>query len=62
MTEPDAEAERLMDAAAGYLGLPVEEAYRAGIRSHLVIARAMAELVLSVELEDEAEPAPVYTP
>lgn len=62
MKDFDAEADGLMDAAARYLDLPVEEAYRPGIRAHLVAARVMADLVLQFELEDEAEPAPVYVP
>lgn len=62
MKDVSAEAERLMEAAAAYLDLPVEDAYRAGIRMHLVAARGMADLVLNFEIEDEAEQAPVYTP
>lgn len=62
MKDVNAEAERLMEAAAAYLDLPVEEAYRAGIKMHLVAARNIAELVLTFELEDDAEPAPVYAP
>ncbi len=62
MTDVNAEAERLMEAAAAYLDLPVEEAYRAGIKMHLVAARTIAEHVLAFQLDDDAEPAPVYTP
>ncbi|MNL54398.1 hypothetical protein D3C87_1777290 [compost metagenome] len=62
MTDVSAEAEKLMEAAAAYLDLPIEDAYRAGIKMHLVAARGIAEHVLAFELEDDAEPAPVYAP
>jgi hypothetical protein len=45
---------------AAYLGLPVEEAYRAGIAGHLAVAHTIAQDVLAFETSDEAEPAPVF--
>lgn len=60
MRDPEFDVEALIDAMAAYLGLPVEEAYRAGIAGHLTVARAIAEDVLAFETSDEAEPAPVY--
>lgn len=55
-------AEKLIDAMAEFLGLPVEEEYRAGIAAHLIVAHRIAQDVLAFEISDEAEPAPVYEP
>lgn len=60
MSEFDADA--IVDAMAPFLGLTVEEEYRAGIVQHLNAAWMIAQSVLAVELEDDAEPAPVYRP
>lgn len=59
MSEQD---ERLMEAAADLLQLPLEEAFRPGILTNLEVARRMAALVEAFPLDDEAEPAPVYLP
>lgn len=56
------DAERMIDAASVFLDVPVEPAYRSGVKSHLAVARSMAELVFAFEMEDGAEPAPVYLP
>lgn len=56
------DADALIDAVAAYAGLPVLEEYRAGVRFHLTAARAIVADVLAFELEDDAEPAPVYRP
>ena len=56
------DAEKLIDAMAAFLGLPVEEEYRPGIAAHLVVAHRIAQDVLAFETSDEAEPAPVYEP
>lgn len=56
------DAEKLIDAMSEFLGLPVEEEYRAGIAGHLVVAHRIARDVLAFETPDEAEPAPVYEP
>ncbi|HEU0222861.1 MAG TPA: DUF4089 domain-containing protein [Paracoccaceae bacterium] len=58
----EAELDRLIEAMAAFLGLKLEKAYRPGIRAHLAAARAMAAIVQAHELEDDAEPAPVYRP
>lgn len=60
MKDEDFDIDVLIDAMAAYLGLPVEEEYRAGIAGHLSIARMIAEDVLAFETSDEAEPAPVF--
>jgi len=59
MNEAD---ERLMEAAAELLRLPIEAAFRPGIATNLEVARKMAALVEAFPLDDEAEPAPVYLP
>ncbi|MFO1038983.1 MAG: DUF4089 domain-containing protein [Geminicoccaceae bacterium] len=56
--DPDA----VIDAMAPFLDLPVEPAWRDEVRQHLEIARRMAKLVQDAPLDDEAEPAPVFTP
>ena len=59
MSEAD---ERLMEAAADLLQLPIEEAFRPGVLTNLEVARRMAALIEAFPLDDEAEPAPVYLP
>jgi hypothetical protein len=56
------EAENLMIAAAELMRLPVEPAFKPGVLANLEVAVKMAALVESFELDDEAEPAPVYRP
>jgi len=58
----DFDADRLIDAMSELLALPVSPDCRQGIALHLRVARTMADSVLAVELPDEAEPAPVFTP
>jgi len=50
----------MIDAMASFLDLTVEAEYRAGVKSHLEAARAIAVDVLAYPTDDEAEPAPVY--
>lgn len=59
MSEAD---ERLLEAAAELLQLPIEDAFRPGVLTNLEVARRMAALVEAFPLDDEAEPAPVYLP
>ena len=54
------DAEAMIDAMASFLDLMVEAEYRAGVKSHLEAARAIAVDVLAYPTDDEAEPAPVY--
>ena len=56
------DVEKLIDAMAEFLGLPVEDEYRPGIAGHLIVAHRIAQDVLAFETSDEAEPAPVYEP
>jgi hypothetical protein len=60
MNRDEFDADALIDAMAGFLGLPTEEAYRPGIAGHLRVAHRIARDVLDFETPDEAEPAPVF--
>lgn len=51
-----------IDAGAALSGLIVDPAYREGVKVHLNAVTNAAKLVLAVELEDDAEPAPVFRP
>jgi hypothetical protein len=57
----DAELEAFMDASAVVLGLTIEPAWRAAVRSNLLVTFRLGQLVQDFELPDEAEPAPVFT-
>jgi hypothetical protein len=52
----------LVDAATPLLGVAPTPESRAQIVLHLTIAAEQAELLLSAEIGDEDEPAPVYRP
>ncbi len=60
MTEFD--PDRVIDAMAPLLDLPLDGADRAVIAMHLRIAHAMAATVAAVPLSDHAEPLPVFRP
>jgi hypothetical protein len=62
MNEKTDEIEAFVKAAKPVTGLVIERSYLPGVVTHLAIARDLAALVLAVEIEDEAEPAPVYAP
>ena len=62
MTKPDFDALALMDASAKMLELDLRPADLAVVKQHLETAARMAGLVLDFPLDDEGEPAPVYTP
>jgi hypothetical protein len=57
--QPDFDA--WIDALAPVLRLEVRPEYRPAIRANLETASRMAALLEQVPLEDEAEPAPVFT-
>ena len=59
---PAFDPEALIDAMAPLLDLDIRPAYRPGIAANLIITAGFAAVVLAAELEDEAEPAPVFTP
>jgi len=52
----------LVDAMAPLLGLALTPHSRAETILHLRIAAQQAELLLSVALDDNTEPAPVFKP
>jgi hypothetical protein len=54
--------EALVDAMAPLLGLALTAESRAQTIVHLRIAVEQAEKLLSVSLDDQEEPAPVFTP
>jgi hypothetical protein len=61
MNEPF-DPEALVDAAAPVLRIALTAESRAQTVLHLRIAAEQAALLLSAEIGDEAEPAPVFTP
>lgn len=54
--------EAFIDAGAALSGLTIEPDYRQGVRIHLNAVTNAAKLVLAFEVEDDAEPAPVFRP
>ena len=58
----DAELEAYMDASAPVLGIAIDPAWRDAVRANLALSLRMAAIVAAFPLEDEAEPAPVFTP
>lgn len=52
----------LIDAMTSVLGIAVDPAWRDGVRVHLGISLGHARTVADFPLDDEAEPAPVFTP
>ena len=61
MTEKTFDADALIDANLPLRGLALEEDSRAVVKLHVATAERLSRLVLSFPLEDEAEPAPVFT-
>ena len=62
MTSDPFDPEALVDAMAPLLGLTLTPESRAQTILHLRIAAQQAEKLLSVPLDDQEEPAPVFTP
>ena len=61
MTE--AELEAYMDASAAVLEIAIAPEWRDAVRANLALSLRMAAAVVAAfPLEDEAEPAPVFTP
>jgi Protein of unknown function (DUF4089) len=60
--EEDEAIDAIVDAMARMLDLPLPEGSRPVVIANLRIARDMARVVESFPLDDEAEPAPVFTP
>ncbi len=55
--DPDA----VLDAMAPQLGLTIADAYRPGVRLHLENTARIAAGLLTFDLDDDVEPAPVFT-
>jgi hypothetical protein len=51
-----------IDALAQLAGLEIPAEYRDGVATQFLALMVQAELVLSVALGDDIEPAPVFTP
>lgn len=58
----DAAVEAFIDAGAAMSGLWVDPAYREGVKIHLDAVTSAAKAVLAFEVEDDAEPGPVFRP
>jgi hypothetical protein len=56
----DETLDKLIDASAAALGLPIEAEWKAGIRSNLQVTLRLANMVAEFPLPDEAEPAPTF--
>ncbi len=61
MTANSFDPEAMVDAMAPLLGLTLTPESRAQTIVHLRIAAEQAEKLISVPLEDQQEPAPVFT-
>ncbi|WP_419897705.1 DUF4089 domain-containing protein [Roseomonas sp. USHLN139] len=57
----DDELDRLIDAQAALLGLPLQPEWREAIRANLRVTLRFGALVEAFALPDEAEPAPVFS-
>ena len=62
MSDDGFSAEALIDASLPLLEIKLSDASRAVVKLHLETAEKLSRLVREFELEDEAEPAPVYAP
>jgi hypothetical protein len=61
MAEADNETlDKLIDASAAALGLPIEAEWRPGIKANLQVTLRLANMVATFPLPDEAEPAPTF--
>ena len=62
MNAPEFNPEAVVDALAPLLGLTLTSELRAQTILHLQIAAQQAELLLTADIGDEDEPAPVFRP
>ncbi len=62
MTEPEFNADAIIEAMAPLLGLSVGDASLAAVKTHLEIAARYAALIEEAAIGDHEEPAPVFTP
>jgi hypothetical protein len=57
---PDQILDKLIDASAAALGVPIEPEWKPPIRANLAVTLRLADMVAEFVLPDEAEPAPVF--
>ena len=62
MTEPMFDADALIDASLPLLEMKLSQESRAVVKMHLQTAETLSRMVREFDLDDEAEPAPVYIP
>ncbi len=61
MTKTEFDADALIDATLPLIGLTLADESRASVRMHLSTAETLSRLVREFPLDDDSEPAPVYT-
>jgi hypothetical protein len=61
MTDTKFDADALIDATLPLIGLTLGEESRASVKMHLNTAEMLSRLVREFPLDDDSEPAPVYT-
>ena len=57
-----ADLERWVDEGAKAIGLPIAPEYRAGVILNIERSLVIVEPLLSLELDEELTPAPVFRP
>lgn len=62
MKPDEATLDALIDAQVAWLGLTIDPAWRPTIRQSLVALSGAIDIIDTVELPDEAEPAPRFEP
>jgi len=62
MSDVPFDAEALIDASLPLLDIALLPGARPVVKLHLETAQSLARLVLDFPLDDESEPAPVFTP
>ena len=62
MSECDVDVETFARAMARALDLPLTPEYAPQVEAHLAVAFRLAAELLAFPLDDDAEPAPVFTP
>jgi hypothetical protein len=61
MTKTEFDADALIDASLPLLGIQLGEESRAVVKLHLTTAETLSRLVRDFPLDEDAEPAPVFT-
>jgi Protein of unknown function (DUF4089) len=56
----DKTLDKLIDASAAALALPIEAEWKPAIKGNLAVTLRLANMVAEFQLPDEAEPAPVF--